>query len=92
MDEVMDDVSRDQKPLEDVNRKTEEFRNLGMENILGAITPKTAAILTKSLEGQEITADEGEHLFTMPETADIAALAVTADEIRKEASMAWEQT
>lgn len=80
----MDDLTLDQKQLAEVNREISEGRNLGLENLLGAITPKTAAIITKSLEGNEVTAEEGERLFTIRDAKDIAALAIAADEIRKE--------
>ncbi|MCH8029600.1 MAG: 5-amino-6-(D-ribitylamino)uracil--L-tyrosine 4-hydroxyphenyl transferase CofH [Candidatus Dadabacteria bacterium] len=76
----MDDAAR----LEEVKRLITQDRAQGVESLLRGVGANTARIIGKSMEGGEISAAEAEHLFTLQDTADIAALAVAADEIRKQ--------
>lgn len=70
--------------LDDVKRRLDEDRALGLDRVLGRLSAKTASILVKSLEGEEVSAEEGEYLFCLENAGEISALALTADEIRKE--------
>jgi FO synthase len=70
--------------LEEVKRRLDEDRSLGLDRVLGRLSSATASILTKSLEGEEVSAEEGEHLFCLEDAGEISALALTADEIRRE--------
>jgi len=70
--------------LERVKEHIESDRGTALDALLSAVSPETARILDKSIEGGEVTAEEGERLFKLEDPSDISALAITADAIRKE--------
>ena len=63
--------------------KIEENRANGLNGVLSKINGKTGNILEKALLGEEVSVQEGTHLFEMEGVEEIASLAIVADEIRK---------
>jgi FO synthase len=70
--------------LKEIVDKIEENRSLGLDSLLSRVNGRTAQIVNKALVGQEVSVEEGEHLFNMQDADEISLLAIAADEIRKE--------
>jgi 7,8-didemethyl-8-hydroxy-5-deazariboflavin synthase CofH subunit len=70
--------------IKDAIRRIDENRSLGVDALLSKVNGKTASIIDKAFKGGEISVDEGEHLFNIRDLDEISALAISADEIRKE--------
>ncbi len=70
--------------LKDIVEKIEENRSLGLDSLLSRVNGRTAQIVNKALVGQEVSVEEGEHLFNMQDADEISLLAIAADEVRKE--------
>ena len=51
--------------IKDVIEKINENREVGRENLLSRVNGKTSKIVEKAYLGDEITIDEGEHLFLL---------------------------
>lgn len=70
--------------IKDAIRRIDENRPLGVDALLSKVNGKTASIIDKAFRGDEISVGEGEHLFNIRDLDEISALAISADEIRKE--------
>jgi 7,8-didemethyl-8-hydroxy-5-deazariboflavin synthase CofH subunit len=70
--------------IKDAIKRIDENRGLGVEALLTKVNGRTASIIDKAFSGEEISVDEGEHLFNIRDLDEISALAISADEIRKE--------
>ncbi|NIP31641.1 MAG: 5-amino-6-(D-ribitylamino)uracil--L-tyrosine 4-hydroxyphenyl transferase CofH [Candidatus Dadabacteria bacterium] len=73
--------------MENINyfiEKIEEIRSKGLDGALSGTNGKTGNILNKALVGGEVSVEDGIHLFGIEDMDEISALALTADEIRKE--------
>lgn len=70
--------------IKDATKRIDENRGLGVEALLTKVNGRTASIIDKAFSGEEISVDEGEHLFNIRDLDEISALAISADEIRKE--------
>jgi FO synthase len=70
--------------IKDAIKRIDENRSLGIDALLSKVNGKTASIIDKTFKGKEISVDEGEHLFNIRDLDEISALAISADEIRKE--------
>src|SRR3990172_12923848 len=70
--------------IKETVERIEENRSLGLNGILGKVNGTTGRILSKALSGDEITVREAEELFNITDPDELSALAITADEIRKE--------
>ena len=68
---------------EAVNR-IEHNRSLGLDGVLGRVNGTTGRILNRALEGEEISVKDAEDLFNIEDMDELSALAICADEIRKE--------
>jgi 7,8-didemethyl-8-hydroxy-5-deazariboflavin synthase CofH subunit len=72
------------KQIKDAIGRIDENRSLGIDSLLSKVNGRTASIIDKAFSGEEISVDEGEHLFNVRDLDEISALAISADEIRKE--------
>lgn len=70
--------------IKDAIKRIDENRTLGIDALLSKVNGKTASIIDKAFKGEEISVNEGEHLFNIRDLDEISALAISADEIRKE--------
>jgi FO synthase len=70
--------------IKDAIKRIDENRGLGVEALLTRVNGRTASIIDKAFRGEEISVDEGEHLFNIRDLDEVSALAISADEIRKE--------
>jgi 7,8-didemethyl-8-hydroxy-5-deazariboflavin synthase CofH subunit len=70
--------------LKDIAGRIEENRSLGLDALLSRVNGRTAQIVNKALVGEEVSVEEGEHLFNIQDYGEISLLAIAADEIRKE--------
>ncbi len=70
--------------IKDAIKRIDENRALGVEALLTKVNGRTASIIDKAFSGEEISVDEGEYLFNIRDLDEISALAISADEIRKE--------
>lgn len=70
--------------IKDAIKRIDENRSLGIDALLSKVNGKTASIIDKAFRGEEIPVNEGEHLFNTRDLDEISALAISADEIRKE--------
>jgi 7,8-didemethyl-8-hydroxy-5-deazariboflavin synthase CofH subunit len=70
--------------IKDAIKRIDENRTLGIGALLSKVNGKTASIIDKAFKGEEISVNEGEHLFNIRDLDEISALAISADEIRKE--------
>ena len=70
--------------IKETVERIEENRSLGLDGILGKVNGATGRILGKALSGEEISVGEAEELFNITDPDELSALAITADEIRKE--------
>lgn len=70
--------------IKDALKRIDENRALGVEALLTKVNGRTASIIDKAFSGEEISVDEGEYLFNIRDLDEISALAISADEIRKE--------
>lgn len=70
--------------IKDAINKIEENRAIGIDNLLSKVNGTTGRIINKALVGDEISVEEGEALFNIEDLDEISALAIAADEIRKE--------
>jgi FO synthase len=70
--------------IKDAIKRIDENRGLGVEALLMKVNGRTASIIDKAFSGAEISVDEGEHLFNIRDLDEVSALAISADEIRKE--------
>ena len=64
--------------------RIEENRGMGLDGLLSKVNGTTARIINKALVGDEVSVEEGEELFNIEDLDEISALAIAADEIRKE--------
>lgn len=70
--------------IKDAISKIEENRAMGLDGLLSKVNGTTGRIINKALVGDEITVEEGEALFNIEDLDEISALAIAADEIRKQ--------
>ncbi|MBI2486033.1 MAG: 5-amino-6-(D-ribitylamino)uracil--L-tyrosine 4-hydroxyphenyl transferase CofH [Deltaproteobacteria bacterium] len=70
--------------LKEIVERIEENRNLGLDKLLSKVNGRTAQIINNALIGEEVSVEEGEHLFYINDTDEISLLAIAADELRKE--------
>jgi FO synthase len=70
--------------IKETVERIEENRSLGLDGILRKVNGTTGRILGKALSGEEISVGEAEELFNITDPDELSALAITADEIRKE--------
>ena len=70
--------------IKDVIEKIKENREAGIDSLLSRVNGKTSKIIEKAYLGDEITIDEGEHLFLLEDPEALAALCLAADDIRKQ--------
>ena len=70
--------------IKDLISIIEEDRVLGLDCVLSKVRGRTGRIIDKAVSGGEITVKEGDHLFHIADPKEISALALTADQIRKE--------
>jgi 7,8-didemethyl-8-hydroxy-5-deazariboflavin synthase CofH subunit len=70
--------------LKEIVERIEENRNLGLEKLISKVNGRTAQIINKALIGEEVSVEEGEHLFYINDADEISLLAIAADELRKE--------
>jgi 7,8-didemethyl-8-hydroxy-5-deazariboflavin synthase CofH subunit len=70
--------------IKDAIRRIGENRTLGIDALLSKVNGKTASIIDKAFRGEEISVNEGEYLFNIRDLDEISAMAISADEIRKE--------
>jgi 7,8-didemethyl-8-hydroxy-5-deazariboflavin synthase CofH subunit len=70
--------------IKDAIKRIDDNRTLGIDALLSKVNGKTASIIDKAFKGEEISVNEGEHLFNIRDLDEISALAISADEIRKE--------
>jgi 7,8-didemethyl-8-hydroxy-5-deazariboflavin synthase CofH subunit len=70
--------------IKDAIRRIDENRSLGIDALLSKVNGKTASIIDKAFRGEDISVDEGDHLFNITDLDEISALAISADEVRKE--------
>ena len=70
--------------IKDAINRIEENRAMGIDSLLSKVNGTTGRIINKALVGDEITVEEGEALFNIEDLDEISALAIAADEIRKE--------
>ncbi len=70
--------------IDEIKARIDENRGLGLDRLLSRVNGKAAEIINKALIGNEISVEEGEHLFNMQEANEISLLAIAADEIRRE--------
>ncbi len=64
--------------------RIEENRGMGLDGLLSKVNGTTARIINKALVGDEVSVEEGEELFNIEDLDELSALAIAADEIRKE--------
>jgi len=70
--------------IKNVIEKIKENREAGIDSLLSRVNGKTSKIIEKAYLGDEITIDEGEHLFLLEDPEALAALCLAADDIRKQ--------
>lgn len=70
--------------LKEIVERIEENRNLGLEKLISKVNGRTAQIINKALIGEEVSVEEGEHLFYINDADEISLLAIAADELRRE--------
>ncbi len=70
--------------IKEVIDRIEENRGMGLDGLLSKVNGTTARIINKALVGDEVSVEEGEELFSIEDLDEISALAIAADEIRKE--------
>ncbi len=58
-----------------VIEKIKEDREAGIDSLLSRVNGKTSKIIEKAYLGDEITIDEGEHLFLLEDPEVLAACA-----------------
>ena len=64
--------------------RIEENRAMGLDSLLSKVNGTTGRIVSKALVGDEVSVEEGEALFAIDDLDEISALAIAADEIRKQ--------
>lgn len=70
--------------LKEIVERIEEHRNLGLDRLLSKVNGRTSQIINKALVGEEVSVEEGEHLFNVQNKDELSLLAIAADELRKE--------
>ena len=73
--------------MEDINKiidSIEQRRPIGVDGVMSRINGTTGRIIEDALSGKEISVEDGIHLFSIDDTDEISALALAADQIRKE--------
>ncbi len=70
--------------LKEIVGRIEENRDLGLDRLLSKVNGMTAKVINKALLGDEVSVEEGEHLFNIEDKDELSLLAIAADEIRKE--------
>ena len=64
--------------------KIEEQRASGLDSILSKVNGSTGRIINKALVGDEVTVEDGQKLFAIDDLDELSALALAADEIRRQ--------
>jgi len=64
--------------------RIEENRAMGLDSLLSKVNGTTGRIINKALVGDEVSVEDGEALFGIEDLDEISALAIAADEIRKQ--------
>lgn len=72
------------KQINEVIKRIEESKNQGLDSLLSKVNGRTARIIDKAFMGEEVSVDEGEHLFGIQDMDELSALSIAADEIRRE--------
>ncbi len=73
--------------MEDIKKiieSIEERRPLGVDGVMSRINGSTGRIIDDALCGKEISVEDGIHLFNIDNEDEISALALAADQIRKD--------
>jgi len=70
--------------INDAIKRIEESKNQGLDALLSKVIGRTARIIDKAFMGEEVSVDEGEHLFGIQDMDELSALSIAADEIRRE--------
>ena len=70
--------------IKEAIERIEENREIGLDNLLSKVNGRTSKIIEKSLLGEEISVEEGEHLFNIKDLDELSVLAIAADELRRE--------
>ncbi len=70
--------------LKEIVERIEEHRNLALDRLLSKVNGRTSQIISKALVGEEVSVEEGEHLFNIQDKDELSLLAIAADELRKE--------
>ena len=70
--------------INDAIKRIEEKRGFGLEALLSKVNGRTSRIIEKAFAGEEITLEEGEHLFNITDLDELSVLAIAADELRQE--------
>ncbi len=76
--------SEDNGLLANVRSTMEEWRALPLDAVLAMAPAATSRILEAALKGEELSREDAVYLFTLRDVSSLAALALTADAIRKE--------
>jgi len=64
--------------------KIEDQRASGLDSVLSKVNGSTGRIINKALVGDEVTVEDGQKLFEIEDLDELSALALAADEIRRE--------
>ncbi|MGH7902481.1 MAG: 5-amino-6-(D-ribitylamino)uracil--L-tyrosine 4-hydroxyphenyl transferase CofH, partial [Thermodesulfobacteriota bacterium] len=70
--------------ISDDMQMIEEKRSTGLDALISKVNGTTSRIIEKAFAGEEVTLEEGEHLFNIKDLDELSALAIAADELRKE--------
>lgn len=70
--------------ISDALQVIEEKRSTGLDALISKVNGTTSRIIEKAFAGEEVTLEEGEHLFNIKDLDELSALAIAADELRKE--------
>ena len=73
--------------MENINKiidSIEQRRPIGVDGVMSRVNGTTGRIIEDALLGKEISVEDGIHLFSIEDTDEISALALAADQIRKE--------
>ncbi|MGQ0794105.1 MAG: 5-amino-6-(D-ribitylamino)uracil--L-tyrosine 4-hydroxyphenyl transferase CofH [Deltaproteobacteria bacterium] len=69
--------------LKEIMLKIEEDRALGLDRLISKVNGATGRIIDKALRGEEVSVEEGSHLFYIENRDEMSLLSIAADEIRK---------
>jgi len=70
--------------ISDDMQMIEEKRSTGLDALISKVNGTTSRIIDKAFAGEEVTIEDGEHLFNIKDLDELSALAIAADELRKE--------